>query len=876
MRYLKNDFSKGIVSPAIQSRVDSENYIAGVKDLENFIVLPTGGLANRPGTYGIAANKDNDYNSIVRGFSFGNDNNYILEFGHQYIRFFKNGSVIGAPYEVATPYDETELYEIKFAQDGDIIYIQHQNHQTRKLTRTSDAVWTLTTYDYIHGPFMPLNTDSSLTITPSAMTGTIQLTASSAIFSNITDSDHSSNRTLWQINRAIEEQHTQSSLTVVGQTSSLKCGGTWRLVTQGTWVGTLSVEMSIDGGSTWNKLRTFSSAVNANYNTYGTEEGEQFLIRANLTTLSSGTCVIDLSTDAFIWKGYVKITEVPFGGSGSSQMYTTAEAEVIETLADTNATNDWAEGSWSQFRGYPQTIAFNQGRLCFAGTTGEPQTIWLSETNFYESFIVHSPIRDSDSISVTIQSYKYNEIRNIIPINDLLILTSAGEWSLTSENGILTPNTVAIVNNGYSGSAKLAPVMILNRAVYVQNNLYGIRDTGFDFESNGFKGITLSDDAEQLFEGHSIIDIAFQQNPFPIIWCVRDDGVLLTCTYKKEIGMFAWALQRTYHKYAEWDLADEDELPKFKSVTVIPGDGYDEVWFTVNRPRSYPGKEFTIERMLTRTLLDRSEVQNYIDCAYYTETTSKSVVAIDNVGNAFYVTGHGYNNGDKVKLYNVLDRLNLGPGDSYYTVVDVATDYFSLYYDDTTNYVDITADEDANYVNYSGHVKILTNTTDTADLLTSLQNIDIIYDGQLTTDNFNGSGVATLDAGKESAYITAGFRYPCRCELLPPIFGMNDGTMLGMIYSINNLLMILHETIGGKAGYSFNNLSPLLEEKTGNKFGKNYQTDKWIPNAEVTTDHAKNSVETLQSTNTRVFIEQEEPYPFELLAVVMFIDIGGE
>ncbi len=82
-------------------------------------------------------------------------------------------------YEIATPYTTAQLFDIKFAQSADVMYITHPSHEVEKLSRTAHTTWTLTDVDFTNGPFMDANTTAT-TLTPaSAGVGTgVDITAS--------------------------------------------------------------------------------------------------------------------------------------------------------------------------------------------------------------------------------------------------------------------------------------------------------------------------------------------------------------------------------------------------------------------------------------------------------------------------------------------------------------------------------------------------------------------------------------------------------------------------------------------------------------------------------------------------------------------------
>jgi hypothetical protein len=177
------NFTGGELSPRLDGRNDLQKYATGCKTLENMIIFPHGSAARRSGTQFVAEVKDSTKETRLIPFEFSTTQTYILEFGNQYIRFYKdNGQILssGSPYEISSPYLEAELFDIKFAQSADVMYICHPNHPAKKLSRTGHTSWSLTSVDFTDGPYMDENI-SSTTISTSAHTvGTGRtLTASS-------------------------------------------------------------------------------------------------------------------------------------------------------------------------------------------------------------------------------------------------------------------------------------------------------------------------------------------------------------------------------------------------------------------------------------------------------------------------------------------------------------------------------------------------------------------------------------------------------------------------------------------------------------------------------------------------------------------------
>ena len=180
------NFTGGELSPRLDGRNDLTKYASGCKTLENMVVYPHGAAARRSGTSFVAEVKDSTKKTRLIPFEFSTTQTYMLEFGDQYIRFYKdNGQILsgGLAYEIASPYLEAELFEIKYAQSADVMYICHPNHAVRKLSRTGHTAWTLTEVDFTNGPYLDSNISTTTfhlsahtvgagrTLTASATTG---------------------------------------------------------------------------------------------------------------------------------------------------------------------------------------------------------------------------------------------------------------------------------------------------------------------------------------------------------------------------------------------------------------------------------------------------------------------------------------------------------------------------------------------------------------------------------------------------------------------------------------------------------------------------------------------------------------------------------
>ena len=185
-----NSFASGELSPRLMGRTDSPKYASGCEVMENFMALPHGGAKRRGGTRFINEVKNSAHTTRLIPFEFSVDQTYVLEFGNNYIRFYTNGGQVqanSAAYEITTTYTHSQVNELQFAQNADVMWIVHPSHLPRKLTRLAHATWTLADEEFKKGPFLPVNQNEALTLTfASTSAATQNLTASASLF----DSSH--------------------------------------------------------------------------------------------------------------------------------------------------------------------------------------------------------------------------------------------------------------------------------------------------------------------------------------------------------------------------------------------------------------------------------------------------------------------------------------------------------------------------------------------------------------------------------------------------------------------------------------------------------------------------------------------------------------
>jgi hypothetical protein len=124
---VQRSFGAGELDPKQFSRVDQVKYSTGLRTLRNGYVMKGGGIQSKPGTKFVSEVKDSTKRVRLFPFILSNSVAFIIEFGDQYIRFYKNGAPVLLPAQaisavtIASPGVFTYVGADTYA-NGDEIY----------------------------------------------------------------------------------------------------------------------------------------------------------------------------------------------------------------------------------------------------------------------------------------------------------------------------------------------------------------------------------------------------------------------------------------------------------------------------------------------------------------------------------------------------------------------------------------------------------------------------------------------------------------------------------------------------------------------------------------------------------------------------------
>ena len=556
-----NNFTAGELSPRLEGRTDVNKYFNGCKKLQNFLIHPHGGASRRPGTKYVNTVKSSANFTRLIPFEFNVEQAYILEFGNLYFRIHKDGGTVvdGSqnPIEVTTVYTSAQVSEIKFTQSADVMYLVHPSHPVQKITRTSHTAWTIAEVDFLRGPMQDPNITST-TLTADGRTGSVTITASADTFVS-TDVGR-----LVKLHDGFAKISSYTSATSVDADVQENAEGRTELMP--SYTATTIAFFEGDPSATGLEHNDRITDTAGNFITEGFKVGQKVTISGATNSgnnKSSGVLIVQVTADTILFSPSVDLVD-----ESASQSITLNG--VLE------ADDNFSLGAFSSTTGYPAAVTFFEQRLVFANTTAQPQTLFFSVGGSFEDFA--DGIDADDALTYTIGSNQVNVIRYLTSSRVLIVGTSGGEFAVSASGAAepLSPTNAQIKRQANYGSANIQPIQVGNVTMFVQRASRKVRELVYNFDSDSYQAPDLTVLAEHITDS-GITEMAFQQEPDNIVWCVLNDGRFVGMTYRREENVVGWHEHIIGGSFGSGDAVVE-------SVAVIPGDlNEDDVYIVVKR-----------------------------------------------------------------------------------------------------------------------------------------------------------------------------------------------------------------------------------------------------------------------------------------------------
>jgi hypothetical protein len=581
VKTLTRSFAGGVITPEMFGRLDLTRYQTALAEAVNFVIYPHGPAANRPGTEYVLEVKDSSKATVLLPFIYSTTQAFVLEFGNGYMRFHTGGSTLLEASQNITA--------ITQASPGVLTRVGHgySNGQTIFLQMSGMT--------QLNNRFVIVAGATANTLQMTDLAGNLIDTSSFGVFTGGVMSRVYEITTPYLEADLFDLHFTQSAdvLTITHpsyqQRELRRLGATnWTLTalsfTPAQAAPTAPVATANGAAGT---LVGFGYVITA-LASDGLEESLQSAEATCLNNLSTAGAFNQVTwTDASGATRYnvYKKQDGLYGYIGQASDGTTGFKD-DNVVPDMSKTPPLQSDPFASGNNYPAEVSYLQGRRWFAGTNNGKQSIWATRSGTESNLSSSIPTRDSDAISFRIAARQANTIRHLVPLSEMLILTSGGEWHLSTQNSsVITPSNIDPRQDGTIGASNVRPVTTSTSVIYAQDRGGRLREMQFSWQQQNYKTEDISIMAPHYFDNYTVRQMAFARAPQPIVWCVRSDGVLLGLTYVPE------------HQVSAWHSHTTDGY--FESCCVIP-EGSEDVLYVIAR-RTVNGRTVRyVERLHSR------------------------------------------------------------------------------------------------------------------------------------------------------------------------------------------------------------------------------------------------------------------------------------
>lgn len=546
---------------------------------------------------------------------------------------YSSGGTVARIYTIASPYLSTELAQIKFAQDVNLMILNHPNYATYKLVLTAATNWSLTTATIGSTVSTPVGQAVATTLAAGTFNYAYVITAVDATGQ---ESGPSSFATLGSVTdiRTVAGSNTVTWTAVANAASynvyraQIRAGAAVPAGSQFGFVGNCTATTFIDsnivpdfslcppvvsnpffgsgvqsiavtnagaysngqiiptisftgggGGSGAAALAT-AQVINATISNAGgnyiagqtanfpngvviritSTTGSPLFAVNGFTLVSAGNLVSGNATPA----SPTPVTSTSGGGSMALSLNLTWGIVSVgitspgtgygpaPTVVFSGGAAAATATLGSPTSGNPTVPAFHQQRLMQMGPVSAPNQLNASQPGAFFNFNVTNPTQPDNAFQGTLNSGQLNTIQSAVSQpQGLIILSDRLAWLVNGGSAGSPFNAIALTANAqiFNGAAGLPPIVAVDDVLYVQAKGSIVRDMIFNFQKQVYTGADISVQSSHLFYGYQILEWAYAEEPFKLIWAVRSDGILLTLTFLREQELVAWTHSDTAGSY---------------------------------------------------------------------------------------------------------------------------------------------------------------------------------------------------------------------------------------------------------------------------------------------------------------------------------------
>lgn len=510
----------------------------------------------------------------------------------QSVDFIRNADLL-----LQTPWAEADLDNIRYAQSGSVLFIACDGYPQYKIERRGPNSWGVARYYTSAGPYLGYSPRREK-LRPSGTTGNITVTADQSYF------EQGMAGAIYEITHPRQ----QPSITFTGEDQY----SDWIRVTgineqdrkffvnisYGAGAsGTVTLERAYGVPEGWTSFAPYTTnqtntAID-DYTGTSTKASSNNLIVYYRLAARPGSTITGSITASLSYQGGSKTGIFRLTGVASP---TLAYAEVIRQLGDTNYTDDWREGAWSNAASWPSSVAFHDGRIWWAGL----DKVYGSVSDDYYNY---DPSTEGDSgpIVRSIATGPVEGIGWMLPLQRLVVGTASAEVSIRSSSfdEPLTPTAFTARNASTVGSAPIQAIAVDSTGIFVQRNRSKIFELVYDVEINDYSAREVTR-LNQAICKPGVVQLAVQRQPDTRVFFVKEDGTLAMLVYDRADAVSGLCRMETDGE--------------FESIAILPTGEEDDVYFVVKRTVNNVTRRY-IEKFASTAELQGGENSWLVDSA---------------------------------------------------------------------------------------------------------------------------------------------------------------------------------------------------------------------------------------------------------------------
>jgi hypothetical protein len=706
--------------------------------------------------------------------------------------YWQDGSQLATlPLEMVTPYLEADLFSLDCStQSADVLWVFHPNYPPGMIQRLSANSWTY-----------------SLTLPgqqpgESAYRGTLDVvkTGYSALGQNITLISQANPCVVVLASSSASQPFLDGSRIYINECSGLVSLNEGEFLVSGMTYGSVTVSVTDSSGTT-----------------------------TNVTGIGWYFTPQDPNTGASI-------------DSSSYQQYT-GGGFAVQVVAMFAATGD-----------YPACGALYQERLMVGGSNNNPTQLNGSVEDDYPDFIC-DPNADDYAVQYTLVSNQVNQLLNMVGTpNALVIGTSGGIWIVAGSNSsALSQTDVTASQQSSGGVSALQPQVVNGSAIFVSRSARIVTFLAYNFVTNQWDNTDLTRLNRNITIGTSaamsgIAQTAFQMEPYPIYWAVRNDGQLIGLVFNTQDQVYAWFRVNMGAGLIE-------------SLAVISGQNQeDQIVVVVNRTINGVTQRY-VEYFMPQELFGQLSNAFFVNCGLQWQGVGPfNITGITNAVPAVVTApGHTLVNGQTVAIANAqgMTQVNTNPLQAW-TVANVSGNTFQLQGSDSTAWGAYAG---------GGTVEQVTNQVTGMSYLmgqnvTAVGDEAVIYTGIVTAD--------TVVFGSYANQITIGLPYTSTIEPMNPVLGDQKNTSKSKRQKFPRVNLSMYESVGGMVGTDSTHLY-------------NIDYTQGTPNplppgspATLFTGNVINDLDAEWTDEGTIHVVHSDPFPFTLRSVTPRLSVAEE